>query len=161
MKTAGLMIGSSGFSRTGRGRGLYLSRSLARETAFKVLFQVDLAGASPKDALEYLTAETPLVDRYLAFARELIDKTLEHVKSIDGLISKYSPEWSISRMATVDRNILRMAVCEMLYTEIDPVVVINEAVELAKKYGDENSSSFINAILDRIMGEKSEGFCRD
>ena len=155
------MNGYSAFSGTSKERGLHLSRSLARESAFKVLFQADLGGASPEEAFRYLVEEIPLVGRYLAFARELVEKTLEHVKEIDGYISKYSPEWPINRMATVDRNIMRMAVCEMLYTDTDPVIVIDEAVELAKKYGDENSSSFINAILDRIMGEKRESLSRD
>ncbi len=156
-----MMNGYSVFLGISRGRGLHLSRSLARETAFKVLFQADLGGASPQDALIFLVEETPLADRYLAFARELVEKTLEHLIEIDGMISKYSPEWSINRMAAVDRSIMRMAVGEMLYTDTDPVIVIDEAVELAKKYGDENSSSFINAILDRIMGEKCERLSRD
>lgn len=133
-----------------------MSRSIARETAFKVLFQVDLAGASPDESFDYLMEENPLPERHRLFARELINQTLAHLEPIDRSIGKYSPEWSIQRMAAVDRNLMRVAASEMLYIGTDAAVVINEAVELAKKYGDENSGGFINAILDKIAGEKSE-----
>jgi len=133
-----------------------LSRRLAREIAFKVLFQVDLAGARPESSLGYLLEEMPLQEKYCSFARELVHGTLAELGAIDRRISKYSPEWNIERMPTVDRNLMRLAVYEILYTDIDPAIAIDEAVELAKTYGDENSKGFINAILDRISGEKDD-----
>jgi N utilization substance protein B len=134
-----------------------LSRTLARELAFKVLYQQDLVGGDPEEQLLLLCEETPLADRYRRFAADLVEGTLAHIEAIDAHISRYSPEWSLQRMAVVDRNIMRLAAYELLYSDLDPAIVINEAVEMAKRYGDENSRSFVNAILDKIMGDAQRG----
>lgn len=85
------------------------------------------------------------------FAEALINGVLEHQDVIDELVSKCSTNWKISRMAIVDRNILRMATFELQHLpDIPPRVSLNEAVELAKKYGTKDSSAFVNGILDRI-----------
>lgn len=102
-----------------------------------------------------MLAERRLGGKDQDFCWYLVQGTLHHLSDIDLCISRYSKDWPIERMATVDRNILRLAAYEIMFSEdVHPVVAIDEAVELAKKYGDENSKSFVNAILDRIRDEK-------
>ena len=88
------------------------------------------------------------------FARTLVDRTLEHQGSIDGILSRYADNWSLDRMASLDRCILRFATCELLhFPEIPVNVSINEAIELAKKYSTERSCEFVNGILDKVQRE--------
>ena len=88
------------------------------------------------------------------FADPLIKGTLEHRAEVDAIIQKHAKNWDISRMAVVDRNILRLAIFEMLHREdIPPVVSINEAVDIAKKFSTGDSGKFINGILDKVRGE--------
>ncbi|MCS7337798.1 MAG: transcription antitermination factor NusB [Verrucomicrobiae bacterium] len=88
------------------------------------------------------------------FADALIRGTIEHMSEIDALIKKHAKNWDLPRMATVDRNLLRLAIYEMLHREdIPPVVSINEAIEIAKKYSTEDSGRFVNGILDKIRAE--------
>ncbi|HAA08836.1 MAG: transcription antitermination factor NusB [Syntrophomonadaceae bacterium] len=139
-----------------------MSRRKAREHAFKVIFQVDQVQAEPKQAFEYLCQEQPLPDKDRQFAWELVEGTLEYMPAIDERIARYSREWSVDRMSSVDRNIMRVAGYEILFRqEVSPVIAIDEAVELAKRFGEEQSGGFVNAILDRIQGEKHESVFRD
>jgi N utilization substance protein B len=88
------------------------------------------------------------------FAEPLIRATIEHQDEIDKLIKKYAQNWELNRMAVVDRNILRLAIYEMLYRDdIPPVVSINEAVDIAKKFSTQDSGKFVNGILDKIKDE--------
>ena len=88
------------------------------------------------------------------FAEPLIRATLEHRNEIDEQIRKHAKNWDLHRMATVDRNVLRLAICEMLYREdIPPVVSINEAVDIAKKFSTQDSGKFVNGILDKVKAE--------
>lgn len=131
-----------------------MSRRRAREYAFKVIFQVDQVQAEPQAALEYLLTEGDLVEKDRQFARDLIGGTLNNLPVIDEKIARYSRDWSVDRMSSVDRNIMRVAGYEILFRdEVSPVIAIDEAIEMAKKYGEDNSGSFVNAILDRIQGE--------
>jgi N utilization substance protein B len=84
------------------------------------------------------------------FAKDLLTKTRAKIKEIDGTIEKYAPEWPIEQVAVIDRNILRMAVCELSDFETPPKVVINEAIELAKSFGSETSSKFVNGVLGSV-----------
>ncbi len=134
-----------------------MSRRKAREYAFKVIFQVDQVQAEPGQALEYLLQEQALPDKDRQFAWELVEGTLQHMPIIDERIACYSREWSVQRMSSVDRNIMRLAGYEILFRqEVSPIIAIDEAIELAKRYGEDQSSGFVNAILDRIQGEKHE-----
>ncbi|MDI9480227.1 MAG: transcription antitermination factor NusB [Syntrophomonadaceae bacterium] len=134
-----------------------MSRRKAREYAFKVIFQVDQVQAEPGQALEYLLQEQALPDKDRQFAWELVEGTLQHMQVIDERIARYSREWSVQRMSSVDRNIMRLAGYEILFRqEVSPVIAIDEAIELAKRFGEDQSSGFVNAILDRIQGEKHE-----
>ena len=88
------------------------------------------------------------------YFERVVQGVLSHGQEIDRLIERYSEHWRLDRIASIDRTILRMAIFELLYCEdIPPKVVLNEAVDLGKHYGSENSGGFINGILDRILNE--------
>jgi transcription antitermination factor NusB len=126
-------------------------RTLARKIALETLFQLDLRGVEVlQDLQEYISERTD--DHAIRdFARELIIGCWQKRKEIDRLISGVSENWRIERMATVDRNVLRLAVYELLFREdIPPIVSINEAIDIAKLYGSEDSGAFVNGILDAI-----------
>jgi len=130
-------------------------RTRSRELALQMLYQVDMRG---EDAIEqmdhFLATEEPGAEEVQAFARRLVRGTHERRAEIDALLSGAAENWKLHRMAIVDRNILRMAVYEMLaIDEIPAKVTINEAIELGKRYSTKQSGSFINGILDRIRRE--------
>lgn len=137
-----------------------MSRRLAREVALRSLFQVEVGRSEVEEALAYNASELGLEVPDQAFAATLCRGALMHRPEIDRIIEEYALGWRIERMPYVDRNILRMALYELIYEEETPAsVAVNEAVELAKLYGDTNSPRFINGILgsfvrERIKGEK-------
>lgn len=90
------------------------------------------------------------------FAKILIEKTCENKEEIDKIIEKVAPEWPISQVAIIDRNILRMSICELEFCETPPKVVINEAIELAKTFGAEHSSKFINGVLGTVYRQSDK-----
>jgi N utilization substance protein B len=155
-------------------------RRTAREMAVQMLYQCDLGGSplpqvfAEFDLGEFLTdgaprsrpaenrkpgSDDPAVDARVrrvrdAFdhAQELVRGTVDHREEIDGLIRQQADNWRLERMPAVDRNILRLAVFEMLYeTEVPKLVVVDEAIELAKKYGSEHSGRFVNGLLDGLI----------
>ena len=130
-------------------------RSLARDWALKVLYQVDIIGATrPVDVIlqQFFENEEEKDPEVQDFCRQVVLGTREHLVEIDGMISQYATNWQLKRMAVIDKNILRLGVFELKYIpEIPPKVTINEAVELAKKFGDLESSRFVNGILDKIF----------
>ena len=130
-------------------------RTRARELALQLLYQIDARGDEILGTIDdYLAREEPDED-VRRFARELIDGTGEMRPGIDEIIAAAAQNWHLSRMTLVDRNILRMAVYEMLHVpDIPAKVSINEAIELGKRYSTQQSGAFINGILDRIRREK-------
>ncbi len=127
-----------------------LSRRAARERILKLLFQRDFR----EEALEKLLEEQPTDDPYV---RSCIQGLEEKLPEIDRIITERAEGWRLERLHSVDRNILRLAVYELCYRgDVPPQVVIDEAVELAKKYGGEHSPVFINGILDRIWKERAQ-----
>jgi N utilization substance protein B len=129
-----------------------MKRRRAREYALQLLFQLTLTGDELHEELlrEFWEGndEDPDVKD---FTFTLVKGTRKHLKTIDETIQKAAEHWSLDRMAVVDRNILRSATYELLYCpDISPSVVINEAIEISKKYSTEDSASFINGILDKI-----------
>ena len=126
-------------------------RTRARRLALEVLYQVDLL-SSAEVVDEALTGPTAPADApSRQFARELVLGVVEHRDDIDRLIREAAENWELHRMATVDRNILRLGTFELVYRrDIPPKVSINEAVELAKRYSTAESGNFVNGILDRI-----------
>ena len=133
-------------------------RTRARELALQMLYQIDARGEDALDQMEEFCAqEEPEDEEVLAFARRLVLGTRAKREEIDGLLAAAAENWKLHRMAIVDRNILRMAVYEMLHIEEIPAKVsINEAIELGKRYSTKQSGSFINGILDRIRRESRE-----
>lgn len=120
----------------------------------QLLFQIDLSGETPETALKSFWETRDIAPESSRFTDFLVRGCCERRKEIDGLLGKYSQHWKLSRMSTVDRNILRLAVFELLYQEeTPPKVVINEALEVAKKFSTPESVSFLNGILDRIKKE--------
>jgi len=120
-----------------------MTRRKARKIILQTLFQQDFREA----CLEELLPNGACEDAYLI---ETLKGIEQHRAEIDRLISRYAQGWRLERIFSVDRNILRLAIYELVYSELPGEVVINEAVELAKKYGTEHSHIFINGILDRI-----------
>lgn len=134
-------------------------RTKAREIALQMLYELDIKKEPVNGFLEDFwqrpSKDKPSDDAIKEFSTSLVKGTSEHLEEIDSLISMYAQNWQLKRMAVVDRNIIRMGCFELLHQEdIPPKVSINEAVELAKKYGDVESSKFVNGILDRINKEK-------
>lgn len=132
-------------------------RTHAREFALMILYQTEIAKLSVEESLQIFWEEHQAEEEIRNFASSLVKGTLEHLKRIDGVISLHADNWELSRMAAVDRNILRLATYELMYRkeEIPPKVSLNEAVDLAKKFGDTESGRFVNGVLDRIS--KVEG----
>lgn len=125
-----------------------MKRRTAREKALQALFQIDVSKADPEDAIEHVL-DGALENKYLT---GLVHGVVEHLHRIDQILSELLEKWTLERLATVDRNILRLSAYELLYLEEDvpPNVAIDEAVEIAKLYGDENSSRFINGVLSKV-----------
>jgi N utilization substance protein B len=143
-----------------------MARRRAREFALKALYQVDVSGGTCGAALEGLWRgqldgageERAADDGEIEFAGRIASGVDEKQDAIDELIEKASKNWRLIRMPVVDRNILRMATAELLFFEDVPAsVTINEAVELAKRFGDKDSRAFVNGILDRIASILGRG----
>ncbi|MCU9594092.1 transcription antitermination factor NusB [Caldibacillus thermolactis] len=128
-----------------------MSRKAAREKALQALFQVDVGKNNPDTVLENLVEEGFSEE---VFLHHLFFNTINNLEEIDRIISEHLEKWTLERLANVDRNVLRLAVSEMKYTDDVPsAVTINEAVELGKRFGDEKSGSFINGVLSKIKDE--------
>ncbi len=129
-------------------------RRRAREFALQVLFQQDINRNNWEEGLTLFWETNPADKNTIDFTNLLVRGTIEHLEEIDNIIKKYTRHWDINRLAVVDRNLLRSSLYELLYFKgIPPKVTINEAIELAKAYGTEDSARFINGILDRIRKE--------
>ncbi len=129
-------------------------RRKAREIALQVLYQVDASKIDVDEAMELFRGNFGMPRETAEFSEQLIRYTLDHIKEIDDLITNCSEHWSLERMSIVDKNILRMAVYEFLYCDdIPPKVTLNEAIDIGKHYGSDNSGSFINGILDAIYAK--------
>ena len=127
-------------------------RRKAREIALQFLYELDLTGEDDPGRRETeFWARHPLGDSARAFSEALVRGTKANQAKIDQMIEQSAEHWDLARMAAVDRNILRLAVYELLWSVVaPPKVVINEAIEIAKKFGTKESSRFINGVLDRI-----------
>jgi len=129
-------------------------RRKSREFALQVLYQLDIIKQGAIDTLAQFRDHFSGNGERDEFMEHLVLGVLEHSKEIDHLIEKYSENWRLDRMNIIDRAILRMAIYELLYCqEIPPKVTLNEAIELGKRFGSEDSGSFVNGILDRIQNE--------
>jgi len=128
-----------------------MKRRAAREIVFRVLYQSEIGVFELDPTLCQVLDEVKPSPEVLEYARLLVLRIGEHREEVDAVISNVSKHWRLDRMAVTDRNILRIAVSELLYIkEVPARVAIDEAIELAKKYGDEGSGRFVNGILDAV-----------
>jgi len=127
------------------------TRHKARTIALQALYEVDSAARRPEVVVERLLSEADLSEENSAFVRELVDGVVLKKDDIDRNIKKFAPAWPVEQIAMVDRNILRLAIFEILFDNKVPVkVAISEAVELAKTFGSENSAKFVNGVLGSV-----------
>jgi transcription antitermination protein NusB len=129
-----------------------MKRRKAREYALQILFQLDIRKEKPSATLfkRFWGEEDPDAE-VRAFAEEIVKGTFKHLRVINDKVLACAKNWSLDRMAVIDRNVLRLAAYEILYRmDIPPSVTINEAIELAKKYGTDESGAFVNGILDSV-----------
>ncbi len=139
--------------------GSHGPRRMARETALQVLFAADLSGevnlASVETCFEEVAREFSLPGRARQWAQELARGVAEHLKQIDENIGRASTNWQVHRIANVDRNILRVATYELLRDETPTEVIIDEAVEIARRFASETSPAFVNGVLDVLGRERA------
>ena len=129
-------------------------RTRAREYALQLMYQVDVTHREWRPLVEEFWVYHRVPVDVQQFATELVAGSLSCLGEIDQMISTHASNWEINRMAVVDRNILRLGAYELLYRDdVPPKVCLNEAIELAKRFGDEESSRFVNGILDTIHKE--------
>ena len=126
-------------------------RSQAREAALKALYQMDITRDPADHALKIFFRHHRVPVSSQPFVNRLVQGTAQHMGEIDTLLSRHATNWTLERMAIVDRNVLRLGVFELLFdSETPPKVVINEAVELAKRFGTVESGKFVNGVLDSV-----------
>ncbi|MBI5124472.1 MAG: transcription antitermination factor NusB [Candidatus Omnitrophica bacterium] len=127
-------------------------RTKAREYALQILYAIDITKEEPKESIErFWEGNEEVPGQVREFAGNLVLGVKDKLKEIDRIISKYATNWQLERMAVIDRNVLRFAAYELLYMDdIPPKVSINEAIDIAKKFGGDDSGKFVNGILDKI-----------
>jgi len=131
-------------------------RRKARVIALQSLYEIDATGHDVEAVLAHILADSGLSEENAVFARELVSGVIENKEKIDQNIQSFAPAWPIGQISVVDRNILRLAIFEILLDKRVPVkVAINEAVELAKTFGSENSSRFVNGVLGSVSSVAS------
>jgi transcription antitermination protein NusB len=132
-------------------------RTRARSVALQALYEIDITGHPPGIVLEERLVETPLDSKLTDFAREIVTGVLPLVEKLDGFIAHHAPEWPLDQVATIDRNILRIALWEIAVSDQTPIkVAINEAVELAKVYGSDSTPRFVNGVLGSLANRQNE-----
>ena len=126
-------------------------RRRARTTALQALFELDTVGHAPAEAIDRLLEGWDLPPQISTFAKELVSGVMANRVQIDDVITRTAPAWPLDQIPVVDRNILRLAIYEILIDNKVPMrAAINEAVELAKEYGGDNSPKFINGVLGSV-----------
>ena len=129
-------------------------RRSSRELVLKFLYQFELNGGDLDEQIKLFLERNSSQEDVTNFMKELVVSLIDKMEEIDEIIQKFSDHWILDRMTVIDRNILRMGACELLFNfSTPPKVVINEAIDIAKKYGNEDSPEFINGILDKVYNE--------
>jgi N utilization substance protein B len=133
------------------------NRRQARVIALQALYELDSTRHTVADVMAARLEETPVADDLRQFAFKLVNGVLEYKERLDSVIQVHAPEWPLSQMAVVDRNILRMAIYEFAISGETPIkVAINEAIELAKDFGSDSASRFINGVLGALASREDE-----
>jgi N utilization substance protein B len=133
-------------------------RRRSREMALQVLYQMEHGNVDAEEALDLFADNFDAPPRQLDYTRNLVIGISKHAPEIDDALSNVSRRWKLKRMARVDRNILRLAAYEIMFSQgkVPVKVAINEAVELAKRFGGDESPSFVNAVLDNLLGAQDQ-----
>ena len=132
-------------------------RRLSRELVLKFLYQFELNEGDLDEQIKLFLERNSSHEDVANFMKELVVSLIDKMEEIDEIIQKFSDHWILDRMTVIDRNILRMGACELLFNfSTPPKVVINEAIDIAKKYGNEDSPEFINGILDKVYNETGQ-----
>lgn len=131
------------------------NRRKARELVLEALYRIEVTQDDPDDVMADIFLRRDFNSEIKEYSSRLFTATTENLKEIDSLIAEYVENWDLSRIAILDKNILRFAICELLFVEGVPVkVVLNEAIEIAKRYSTQDSGRFINGVIDRIAKER-------
>lgn len=131
-------------------------RHKARILALQALFEIDCTRHHPPVVVERRLEDLDLPDIGAQFARDLVTGVSDRREELDALIARYAPEWPVDQIAIIDRNVLRLAIYEILMREDTPVkVAINEAVELAKEFGSDSSGRFVNGVLGSLVSAEA------
>jgi len=131
-----------------------VTRRKARTLALQALYEIDSVGREAETVIERSLASAEMTGENSGFMRELVNGTLQHREEIDKQIKELAPAWPLEQLAMVDRNILRLAIFEIIYDNKVPVnAAVNEAVELAKLFGSESSAKFINGVLGAVSAK--------
>lgn len=133
------------------------ARTRARSVALQALYEIDLVNHPPQEVIEHRLSEETLDDKMASFAKQIVQGVHPIIEQLDQFISEHAPEWPLDQVAIVDRNILRIALWEFSVSENIPIkVAINEAVELAKKFGSDSSPRFVNGVLGSLAPRQNE-----
>ena len=133
------------------------SRTKARSVALQVLYEIDLTGHLPGDALDSRLEDDPLDTNLADFTRQIVFGVTPLIEKLDDFIAQHAPEWPLDQVAVVDRNILRIALWEFAVAGCTPVkVAINEAIELAKLFGSDSTPRFVNGVLGALANRQNE-----
>ncbi len=133
-----------------------MMRRKARIITLQALYELDCSVHKPEEVLARLLEEKPLNDEAAEFAKSLIDGVLQNKREIDDVIRRFAPAFPVEQIALIDRNILRLAIFEILFDNRVPVkAAINEAVELAKSFGSDSSQKFVNGVLGSVAAIRS------
>jgi N utilization substance protein B len=132
-------------------------RTRARSVALQALYEIDLTGHAPAKVMEERFAEASLDEKLSEFARQIVLGVLQMVDKLDHFIAQHAPEWPLDQVATIDRNILRIALWEIATNNQTPIkVAINEAVELGKVFGSDSTPRFVNGVLGSLAERQNE-----
>lgn len=132
-------------------------RRVARSVALQTLFESDSVQHDPDEVLDRHISENSLADDAATFAKQLVNGVVSNLERLDKIISSSAPTWPMEQMAKIDKNILRLAIFEILFNNDVPVkAAINEAIELAKSFGSESSSRFVNGVLGTIVAQRPQ-----
>jgi N utilization substance protein B len=133
------------------------ARTRARSIALQTLFEVDMADHPAVEVMQERLEEDPLSDELAEFVRQIVFGILPHRERLDEVIARCAPEWPFDQISAIDRNILRIAVWEFAVANLTPLkVAINEAVELAKKYGSDSAPRFVNGVLGTLAEREND-----
>lgn len=133
------------------------SRTKARTVALQALYEIDIAGHLPANALQQRIDDEAMEPLLAEFARQIVFGVLPIVQQLDDFIAQHAPEWPMDQVAVIDRNILRIAIWEFAVAGVTPLkVAINEAIEMAKVYGSDSTPRFVNGVLGALALRQEE-----